>query len=196
MDQLNQLISQYGYAGIFVLLILGIVGLPVPDETLLTLTGYLVYKGDLKFVPAFLSAFLGSAIGISISYILGRTFGIYLLHRFGRYLHITEDKITKVHNWFEKSGRWALLIGYYIPGVRHVFAVVAGTSHLEYWEFALFAYAGALIWSSTFFSIGYFFGDQWTIILEMMHKNLTIVAVIAAILFAGFFLQRKKFFKK
>jgi membrane protein DedA with SNARE-associated domain len=194
MDNLNQWIGQYGYGGIFILLVLGIVGLPVPDETLLTLTGYLVYKGSLKLVPAFLSAFLGSTVGISVSYIIGRTFGLYVLHRFGRYMHINEEKINKVHDWFERIGRWALLVGYYIPGVRHVFAIVAGTSKLEYWEFALFAYAGAFIWASTFFSIGYFFGDQWTVILEHMHKNLILVSIIAVIVVLFFFLFRKRLF--
>ncbi|MGE5679900.1 MAG: DedA family protein [Bacillota bacterium] len=196
MNDLNEWISQYGYGGIFVLLVLGIVGLPVPDETLLTLTGYLVYKGNLKLVPAFLSAFLGSTVGISLSYILGRTFGLFILHKFGRFLHVTDDKIQKVHDWFEKIGRWALLVGYYIPGVRHIFAVVAGTSKLEYWEFALFAYSGAFIWAATFFSIGFFFGDQWTVILEHMHKHLILISIIAAVVILLFFFFRKKLFSK
>ena len=97
-------IAQYGYLAIFSLLVLGIVGLPVPDETLLTFSGYLVYQGHLSLPLAFLSGFAGSACGITLSYILGRTFGLKLIHRYGRYLRITEDHVEKAHAWFRRAG--------------------------------------------------------------------------------------------
>ena len=78
VDTVLQWIGQYGYIAIFSLLVLGIVGLPVPDETLLTFTGYLVFQGHLSLGLAFLSCFAGSACGITLSYILGRTFGLTL----------------------------------------------------------------------------------------------------------------------
>src|ERR1022692_4940960 len=61
-------IAQYGYLAIFSLLVLGIVGLPVPDETLLTFTGYLVFQGHLALPLAFLSGWAGSACGITLSW--------------------------------------------------------------------------------------------------------------------------------
>src|SRR5947209_19453427 len=112
-------ITQYGYAAIFSLLILGIVGLPVPDETLLTFTGYLVYTGHLSLPFAFLAAFAGSASGITISYLLGRFLGMKLIHRYGKYLRIREEHLEKAHAWFHRAGHWSLTFGYYIPGVRH-----------------------------------------------------------------------------
>ncbi len=68
---MEQWIAQYGYLGIFSLLVLGIVGLPVPDETLLTLAGYLVYRGQLLLIPTVLAALLGSLCGITLSYSSG-----------------------------------------------------------------------------------------------------------------------------
>src|ERR1051326_5662774 len=141
VEQIGQWISTYGYPAIFVLLVFGIVGLPVPDETLLTFTGYLIYSGHLKLVPAFLAAFGGSACGITISYILGRTFGISLIHRYGKNIHLTEARIQYAHNWFERVGRWGLTFGYFIPGVRHFTAYAAGMSNLEPHIFAVFAYS-------------------------------------------------------
>src|SRR3954452_2569042 len=93
-------ISQYGYLAIFTLLVLGIVGLPVPDETLLTFTGYLVYTGHLSLPLAWLSAFAGSACAITLSYVLGRTFALKLIHRYARCLRITEEHIEKAHRSF------------------------------------------------------------------------------------------------
>ena len=68
MDLAFTWITHYGYAAIFLLLMLGIVGLPVPDEALLTFVGYLSFKGDLQFVASLLTAFLGTACGITVSY--------------------------------------------------------------------------------------------------------------------------------
>src|SRR5215813_12552066 len=95
-------ITQYGYVAIYSLLVLGIVGLPVPDETLMTFTGYLVYSGHLSLLPAWLAAFFGSASGITISYVLGRTFGLALIHRYGKYCRIKQEHVDKAHAWFEK----------------------------------------------------------------------------------------------
>ena len=109
MEQsLLQWISQYGYAGIFFLLMFGIIGVPIPDETLLTFPGYLVFKGQLQIGPTMISAFLGSICGITISYLLGRTGGHALILRYGNCLHISLDTIDRVHEWLECRGRWGL----------------------------------------------------------------------------------------
>jgi membrane protein DedA with SNARE-associated domain len=78
-------------------------------------------------------------------------------------------------------GKWLLVIGYFIPGVRHFSAMVAGSSKLSYPEFAPFAYAGALLWSSTFVSAGYFLGKEWNHMSRNAHH---IVLYIAAGLLA------------
>src|SRR6266540_5084458 len=160
-QQVFHWISQNGYPAIFFLLVLGIVGLPVPDETLLTFTGYLVFANHLHLFPAYLSAAGGSICGITISYLLGRTFGLALLNKYGRYIHLSEARINQAHQWFEHAGRWGLTFGYFIPGVRHFTAYAAGMSYLEFHIFALFAYAGALVWAATFITLGYFLGERW-----------------------------------
>lgn len=195
METLQIWISQYGYLGIFSLLVLGIVGLPVPDETLLTLSGYLIYHGELKLVPTFLAAYLGSIAGISISYAIGRTFGHNFLVKHGHFFHITEERLQKVHNWFEKIGRWTLLIGYFIPGVRHVVAIFAGTSELEIWEFSLFAYTGGFIWTATFISIGFFFGNHWRKVLHTVNHHIILITIAAIILLLIIYFVKKKFLK-
>lgn len=196
METLHYLIIHYGYFGIFVLLMFGIIGLPVPDETLLTLTGYLVYKGELHIVPAFFAAYLGSIIGISISYAIGKTFGHHVLLKYGHYIHITEDRLEKAHNWFEKIGRWALVVCYFIPGVRHIIAIFAGASELQMWEFGLFAYSGALLWAITFLSIGYFFGEKWEIALATINHHIIIFSIAALLVLVILYFVKKKWSKK
>ena len=151
----------YGYLGIFTLLMLGIVGVPIPDEWLLAFAGYLVFKGHFRIAPTLTAAVLGSVCGISVSCCLGRALGIAFVRKYGRWFRITEDKLEQLHAWFGRAGRWSLLVGYFLPGFRHLAGFLAGTSRLRFREFALFAYTGAFLWSSTYVLIGYFFGREW-----------------------------------
>jgi membrane protein DedA with SNARE-associated domain len=184
---LENWVAHYGGFALFALLVFGIVGLPIPDETLLVLSGYLIYRGTLNPPGTWLGAVLGSMCGITCSYMIGRTLGAGFIHsRFGKWVHITEKRIQRVHDWFHHLGHWALFVGYYIPGVRHFTAIVAGTSRLEYRYFALFAYSGACLWVTSFMALGYFLGDNWKRVFEMIHRNLTVVGIAAIIVICAY----------
>ncbi|HHY74791.1 MAG TPA: DedA family protein [Bacillus bacterium] len=155
------LLEHYGYFGITFVLILGIVGLPIPDEVLLTFIGYNVFQGKLSYVSSLGSAFIGAIIGISISYFLGIKLGVPFLHKFGPRLHITEKRIETTHRLFEKFGPYLLFFGYFIPGVRHITAYLAGINAMSYKKFALFAYTGAVFWGFVFITLGRILGGNW-----------------------------------
>ena len=146
---------------VFSLLMVGILGVPVPDETLITYAGYLSFKGILMFLPAFGAAFLGTACGITLNYGMGHFGGTYLIGKFGTYLCITEEGTIKLHSWFVRFGKWLLLISYFVPGIRHLMAMTAGASKLAFPVFALFAFTGGFLWSLTFIAICYYFGEEW-----------------------------------
>jgi len=178
-------VAHYGYFAIFFLLVFGIVGVPVPDEFLLTGCGFLIFRGSLLPIPTFASALAGSMCGITTSYIIGRTLGWKFLHsRAGRLLHVRDDQIRWVHDWFNRIGHWALVLGYFVPGIRHFTAIVAGTSKLEYRGFASFAYTGALLWVSTFLFLGYHFGSRWEEIFGALQRNLKVASLGAGVLIA------------
>jgi len=190
-QQLLAWITHYGYLAIYFLLVFGVVGLPIPDETLLTLTGYLIYKGNLSLPLAFATALAGSATGITISFELGRLFGHSLLLRYGKYFHLTPDRLARAHAWFERVGHWALTIGYFIPGVRHLTAYAAGISEVRPLQFALFAYSGAILWVSTFLSLGYFLGDRWEAVERNVHQYLIWASVAVGVGLIAWLLWRK-----
>ena len=183
-------IAQYGYLAIFLLLVLGIVGLPVPDETLLTFTGYLVFKGRMSLPLAYAAALGGSLCGITLSYTLGRTFGIKLIQRYGRYVRITEAHVSKAHAWFARVGHWGLTFGYFVPGVRHLTAYAAGMSAVEPPQFALFAYAGGCAWVATFLGLGYFLGERWRVVERHVEHYFAAVTVGCVILAAAYLTWR------
>lgn len=190
-QQVLHWITQYGYLAIFFLLVFGIIGLPIPDETLLTFTGYLVYRGNLSLPLAFATAVAGSASGITISYALGRSFGLAVLHRYGKYLHLTPERLARAHAWFERIGHWALTVGYFIPGVRHLTAYAAGISEVAPHQFALFAYSGSILWVSTFLSLGYFLGERWEAVQKNVDHYLVGISVAIAILLVAYLIWRR-----
>ena len=177
MQDVLQWVSTYGYVAIFGLLVLGIVGLPVPDEWLLVFSGYLVYSGRLSLAGTLAAAILGSTAGITCSYCLGRTIGLPLIHsKLGRHFHISARQIQRVHDWFNRIGHWTLFFGYFIPGVRHFTALVAGTSCLEYAAFAMYAYSGAVLWVCLFVFLGRHFGEHWQVVFETLERHLRTAA--------------------
>jgi membrane protein DedA with SNARE-associated domain len=184
-------ITQYGYFAIFFLLVFGIIGLPIPDETLLTFSGYLIYKGHLSLPLAFVSALAGSASGITISYQLGRLFGHRVLLRYGKYLHLPEERLDRAHAWFARIGHWALTFGYFIPGVRHITAYAAGIADVAPHQFAIFAYTGTVLWVSTFLSLGYLLGERWEAVEKNIHYYLVWVAVAMVVAAVGYLVWRK-----
>ena len=190
-SQIIAWITQYGYLAIFVLLIFGIVGLPVPDETLLTFTGYLIYRRELSMPVAFAAAVAGSASGMTISYALGRSFGLALLHRFGKHVHLTPERLARAHAWFERIGHWALTVGYFIPGVRHLTAYAAGMTEVAPHQFALFAYSGTVLWVTAFLSLGYFLGERWKVVELHVERYLVGLSIALAVLLGGYWIWRK-----
>ncbi len=178
MATITHLLSQYGYLGLFGLLMFGIVGVPVPEETLLTFAGVLVFRGHLELEPTLLAAFLGSSCGITVSYALGRGVGRVVTRRLGGFVRVTPAQMERVEAWFERVGHWGLLWGYFLPGIRHLTAVVAGATRLRYRDFSLFAYSGAFIWSLTFISLGTLAGRHWERVYAEVHQNLKLASVL------------------
>lgn len=176
-------LTQYGLQGLFVLQVLGIVGLPVPDEFLLTVAGTLARAGRLPLALTLSVAIAGAASGITISYLAGRFVGLAALRRV---LHIPDDALRRAQYWFAHSGRWLLTFGYFIPGVRHVTAVAAGSSGLGYGPFAAYAYLGAAIWSVFFVGAGYLLGDRWRPAFRALRHNLRLVILVAVLAYGAY----------
>ena len=158
---LLQWLTLHGPLLLFALLVLGIVGLPVPDETLLMAAGYLVCAGRLSAAQVAIAALLGSWCGISISYGIGRGLRRALAHRPRRHLPVLGERLQEAERWYKRHGRWALVFGYYVPGFRHFVAVIAGLSRLPLGLFVRFAYSGGVLWVSTFLVLGYTGGAGW-----------------------------------
>ena len=168
------------------LLALGVIGLPIPDETLLALAGVLIGRGSLHPVTAAAAAIGGAITGITLSYGLGRFAGLPLLVRYGSRLHVDTEIIPRVGAWFDRAGKWLLVGGYFVPGVRHFTAIVAGASKLSVGTFMVFAYSGAILWVSSFLTIGYVVGDHWRGLVADIHRHLLLACLVVTAVAGGY----------
>ena len=182
-DSLANWLIQYGSIALFFLLVAGIIILPVPEETLMVIAGILMRNGSLQIGSTLMAAYFGSICGITISYLIGRTAGHYLIVKYGNKIGITHEKLDQVHRWFEKYGKWTLTFGYFVPGVRHFTGFASGMTELDFKQFSLFAYTGALLWVTTFLSIGYFFGNFCFTCLKSMEIEIAETSIVLAVVF-------------
>ena len=192
MEHIDLFLAHYGYLAIFALLMFGIVGPLIPDETILVLAGIAVHRGQLALGSTIAFGFAGSLCGITLSYVLGRTGAIYALERFEILNRWVGRHIPQVDLWFQRYGKWTLFFGYFIAGVRHFTALAAGMSKLRVRTFMLYAYPGGLVWVVCFVAIGYYLGAQWEILSRRFNRGALIAAgIVAAIAIAGWYLRRK-----
>jgi membrane protein DedA with SNARE-associated domain len=84
------------------------------------------------------------------------------------------------------------MFGYFVPGVRHLTALVAGGACLELRLFSMFAYAGAALWSVLFITLGLFVGEQWTAIARRIHVHGWLVALVSAVAVVAFVVYRHR----
>lgn len=185
-------ITRYEYPALFLLLMLGIVGLPIPDETLLLFAGYLTFAHRLAVLPTLASAFGGSACGISLSYWLGRTLGHALAGSLGPRVGLDAERLQAVQAWYRLRGKYGLLVGYFVPGLRHLAAFVAGSSHVPFPIFAAFAYSGGLLWSMSFLSLGYVLGDEWQRLSGRIHEGVLLLGVTVSVGVAAVLIVRRR----
>jgi membrane protein DedA with SNARE-associated domain len=171
MEEVLAWIPRYGYVAIVGLLAASIV-VPVPDDALLLVTGSLVYKGELAYIPSVVAGTLGSACGMTVSYSLGRWFGQRFVERVGRLVGLDAGRLDAGRSWYLRWGKLSLFFGYFVPGLRHVAAFVAGSSGLSWPPFALLGYSGGLVWAMGMVTLGYFFGAEWAHVSARVHRML------------------------
>ncbi len=165
--ELNELliyIEQYGYWALFFCLWIGIIGLPIPDEMIVMSGGFVSSINLLNEIPAFLLTYLGVISGLSIGYILGLVLGSRavdkLLKNKVKYLHQSQKIITRY-------GPFALVVGYFIPVVRHVLPYLVGMNRMPFKTYALFSYTTGFVWTLLYFILGFLFGKNIEVIVDL-----------------------------
>lgn len=191
MQFLTALIEQYGYAVLFLSLMLELIAIPLPGEFLMGYAGVLVFQGKLNWIISIIIAGIGSCTGMTISYWIGYKLGTPFFHKYGYRIHLGPDRLERTSKWFENYGNKLLLIAYFIPGVRHITGYFSGVSQIPFRTYILYAYSGAFIWTGTFISLGKLLGPQWEQFHASIKKYFFVGSVIAIAILVIIYLLRK-----
>lgn len=157
-ELLLSIIEQFGYAALFLVLCLGLIGLPIPNEAVVMTGGALAASGTLSMAPAYTMAFLGICSAMTFGYSLGRFSSAKLSNWFRNKKNINRFLIRS-EELIEKHGGYAISISLCLPFLRHVTPYVVGLNRMKYTRFALYAYPSALIWTTFYFILGSYVGD-------------------------------------
>lgn len=147
---IEQLFAQYGYLVLLLGLPLDVIALPIPPgNTTMTYTGYLSYKGMLRWAPAMLSAWVGSIIGMTITYWIGYKLGTPIIERFGKLLFLKPHHLDKTRSYYEKFGNKLLLVSFFYQDQAVYLLLCRHYSH-SIPPFALYAFTGSALWVVVF----------------------------------------------
>ena len=155
------LMTVFGYTGLFVLSLLESAAIPIPSEIVLPFSGFLVASGQFMLWSAVLLATLGNVVGSAILFWIGLSGGRWILERYGKYVFIHHSEIEKGEAWFERHGAKAVFWGRLMPVVRTFISLPAGVSRMNFKKFLLYTTLGALPWNFALVYLGLKAGENW-----------------------------------
>lgn len=194
LDFVLDLISQYGYFGMFIGMVLEAVIVAIPSEAILATGGILASKGIFSLVGAFLVGLLGSVFCAIVIYFMGYFGGKPFVKKYGKYFFMKEEDIEKSDSWFNKYGLWATLIGRNFPIVRTLISLPVGIMRLSFPRFLIYTTIGSIPWTFIFVYVGYALGNNWIVINTYIGKLKTPIRILIIIFLLNFIyrLIRKK----
>ncbi len=195
--ELASYITQYGYLAIFALVFLQELGVPnpVPNEIVLLFAGYLGSIGVLNFYGVFATVLIADFVGTTILYLVFYYFGDFIFKHKPRWLPIKKENIARLGERVSKKGLWGIYIGRLIPYVRGYTSVGAGLLRLKPKVFLPAVFISALTWSGGYAIAGKLLGPYWEQVAAKIGGIqaivITVLAVIALIFIARYFIKKK-----
>ncbi len=153
----SQLITDWGYAAIFLIVILGNIGLPVPEETVLAVAGYLVWSGRLQLLPVLIVAVVSAVAGDNLGYWLGRRYGRAAVERYARRL-LKPGRVVVAESFVSRYGALAVCVARFVGGFRFLAGPLAGAVGLPFRSFLRGNLLGAVLFVPYAVGIGYAIG--------------------------------------
>lgn len=184
-----------GYLGLFVLMFLENVSLPIPSEVVLPLAGYLIYAGQMTFPLALgvatLAGIAGGLVAYYIAFFLGRPLVYSAAKRFG----VDEEKLRWSESWLNGKGSFFILIARFVPGIRSSISLPAGALKMNIWKFSIMTLIGSFGWSLILIYAGFSTGKYWMsgaqLVSNGINATIPYAVLVGSLLYLGYFLVRK-----
>jgi len=189
LDQLATFVQDFvlrvGYPGLFLLITLESTLVPIPSELVMPFAGILAAQGKFSLPVILVINSAAALLGSGISYWIGAAGGKPLLLRYGKFALIRQRDIELTERFFARHGKATILIGRFLPVVRHIISVPAGIARMPLAAFFTQTFIGSTIWGAILIVLGYHFGESFlSTARELKHIDLIIGVVILSVLLA------------
>lgn len=158
MPDLSGLLDHWGYLAIFVFVILGNMGVPLPEEAILALAGYMVWNGQLDFLAVLLIGILSAILGDNFGYWLGRRYGRGAIERYGQWVLGRPARLQSIECFVARYGSLGVFVARFVPGLRFMAGPLAGALQLPFSRFVVANLFGAAAYVPVAVGVGYAIG--------------------------------------
>ena len=180
-----QLMGQFGYIGVFLLIAIENIFPPIPSEVVLLFGGFMTTYTELNIIGMIVAATLGSLAGAIVLYYIGRILNKERLKKIvsgkiGKVLRIKNEDIDKADHWFDTKGNKTVFFCRFIPIVRSLISIPAGMSQMPMGKFLIYTTVGSTIWNTVLIVAGNLVGEKWEDILQIFsdYSHITLVVLI------------------
>ncbi|WP_313087356.1 DedA family protein [Pseudomonas sp.] len=198
-DKIVEIVSAFGYLGVFMLMLLENIFPPIPSELIMPLAGFVAARGDLNFVGVILVGTAGSVVGALPWYYAGAKLGTdrmkRLARRWGHWLTLSPEDVDKAGGWFDRHGKGAVFIGRLVPAVRTLISVPAGIVGMPMTLFLIYSTLGSLIWTALLALAGFLLESQYEKVQAYLNPLSTGIVVLM-VLYYLYRLIRQRFARR
>ena len=186
-----QIMNEFGYIGICLLILVENVFPPIPSEVILTFGGFMTTQSEMSVIGVILVSTIGSVVGAIILYLVGRLINKDVIEKWldgkvGKILRFKREDVEKANSWFEKKGKFTVLFCRCIPIVRSLISIPAGMSKMSFVPFILLTTLGSAVWNTVLVVLGNVAGNSWEKISNVIDKFSDVILIILIVAFVVF----------
>ncbi|MFB7471278.1 SpoIIE family protein phosphatase [Kitasatospora sp. NPDC056184] len=190
---LAPLLEQYGYPALALFVLLDNCGIPAPGQTVLVLAAVFAGTGHLEFAAVVAIAFTAAVLGNTLGHLIGATGGRAFVHRWGRYVLLTPERMAGAEVFFARHGGQVVTVARFVDGLRQTNGIIAGTTGMPWPRFQVFNVLGAALWVGVWAAVGYLAGSHvgtvWRTAVRYQLWLLLALGALAVLLAARYLLR-------
>ena len=205
----QDVINQFGYLGVALLVVIENVFPPIPSEIVLPFAGFVAQQGasavnatagaaqsDTTVVGMMIAATVGSVVGALILYFVSAAIGPERLRgfveRFGKWFGVKSADLVRAEEWFDRRSVVAVLVGRCVPLIRSIVSIPAGFRRMKLTSFVVLTAIGSAVWNIALIGAGAVLGDQWERVGEYVGVFQWLVIAAVLLLLVRFVVSRLK----
>ncbi|PWI45707.1 DedA family protein [Streptomyces sp. ICBB 8177] len=189
LSALAPLLNHWGYLAVGGVVFVEDFGVPVPGETVLIAASVYAGAGRLDVLGVAMIALCAAVLGDNVGYAIGRFGGHRLVERYGRYVFLTPERISRVESFFGRYGGGIVVVARFVEGLRQANGIIAGLARMPWPRFLVYNALGAVLWVGAWVAVGDLTGRHIGTVYRTIQRYEVYVLVAVAVLVVALVLR-------